>query len=312
MSFNILREDLGGEGHLWADRKQAVLKMIDVNYPTLIGLQECSWTIREDILKADSRRKAIGNSVNNEESGYTKTSSNSIIYRSDIYEVVKSGQFWFSDTPDKVSNVWTAGYQPKPRVCTWARFKVKNTGKEFYHFNIHLHNGSAYNSSSDNYIGDSRTRSLNLLFDRIGSENTSDLPVIITGDFNAELSHAMFEPFADWLYDARSTAPVSDTRATYHGFGLYSTKIDHIFYTGLEPLEYRTINKTYEGVTYISDHYPIAALFELTGSANPDDPQTPGNYGDLTEENFPLDDYNEPPSSNGNYGDLTEENYPLQ
>ena len=137
-------------------------------------------------------------------------------------------------------------------------------------------------------------------------------PVIITGDFNAELSHAMFEPFDGWVYDARSTAPVTDSRATYHGFGRYSTKIDHIFYTGLEPLEYRTINKTYEGVTYISDHYPVMALFELTGSANPDDPQAPGNYGDLTEEDMPLDDYNEPPQSGAGYDDMTEESYPLE
>ena len=98
----------------------------------------------------------------------------------------------------------------------------------------------------------------------------------------------------------------------YHGFGKYSTKIDHIFYTGLEPLEYRTINKTYEGVTYISDHYPIAALFELTGSVDPDAPQAPGNYGDLTEDDFPCDDYNDPPYSDGGYEDMTEEDYPLQ
>ena len=61
-----------------------------------------------------------------------------------------------------------------------------------------------------------------------------------------------------------------------------------------------------------SDHYPIAALFELTGSADPDAPQAPGNYGDLTEENFPCDDYNEPPQTGAGYEDMTEEDYLLQ
>ena len=272
MSFNILREDLGGEGHLWADRKQAVLKMIDVNYPTLIGLQECSWTIREDILKADSRRKAIGNSVNNDESGYTKTSSNSIIYRSDIYEVVKSGQFWFSDTPDMVSNVWTAGVQPKPRVCTWARFKVKNTGKEFYHFNIHLHNGSAYNSSSDSYIGDSRTRSLDLLFKRIAAENTSGLPVIITGDHNeADVNGSWIDPSDVYsayknsgYMSSRRIASDTDTGRTLNSFADKATAVlDHIYVNdACNVTRFYVDRNAYEGVTYVSDHYPV--FCELT------------------------------------------------
>ena len=248
--------------------------MIEVNYPTLIGLQECSWTIREDILKADSRRKAIGNSVNNDESGYTSTSSNSIIYRSDIYEVVKSGQFWFSDTPDKVSNVWTAKYQPKPRVCTWARFKVKNTGKEFYHFNIHLHNGSAYNSTSDTYIGDSRTRSLNLLFDRIGSENTSDLPVIITGDHNesddssnatSTLGSDVYRAYQNSGYtSSRWMASDTDTGRTLNSFADKATAVlDHIYVNdACNVTRFYVDRNAYEGVKYVSDHYPV--FCELT------------------------------------------------
>ena len=54
------------------------------------------------------------------------------------------------------------------------------------------------------------------------------------------------------------------------------------------------------------------ALFELTGSADPDAPQAPGNYGDLTEENFPCDDYNEPAQTGAGYEDMTEEDYLLQ
>lgn len=269
MSFNILREDLGGGGHLWADRKQAVLKMIDANNPTLIGLQECSWTIRQDIVKADSRLKAIGNSVNNDESGYTGTSSNSIIYRSDIFEVVKSGQFWFSDTPDQVSNVWTAGYQPKPRTCTWARFKVINTGKEFYHFNIHLHNGSAYNIFDDSYIGDSRTKSLDLLFKRIAEENPGNLPVMITGDHNegddssnaaSTLGSDVYKAYQNSGYtSSRWLAPETDKDRTLNSWGTSAKSVlDHIYVnSACTPTRFYVDRNAYEGVKYISDHYPV-------------------------------------------------------
>ena len=275
MSFNILREDLGGSGHLWANRKQAALKMIETNYPTLIGLQECSWTIREDILKADSRLKAIGNSVNNEESGYTKTSSNSIIYRSDIYQVVKSGQFWFSKTPDEVSDVWTAGYEPKPRVCTWAKFRVLASGKEFYHYNIHLHNGSAYNPLSDSYIGDSRTKSLELLFKRIKAENTQGLPVIITGDHNegddstnatSDLGSDVYRAYQNSGYtSARWLAADTDKERTLNSWGTSAKSVlDHIYVnSACNVSRFYVDRKAYEGVTYVSDHYPVFCEFTL-------------------------------------------------
>jgi endonuclease/exonuclease/phosphatase family metal-dependent hydrolase len=271
MSFNILREDLGGSGHLWANRKQAALKMIDSNNPTIIGLQECSWTIREDILKADSRRKAIGNSVNNEQSGYTTTSSNSIIYRSDIFEVVRSGQFWFSDTPDKVSNVFNASipFEPKPRICTWARFRVINTGKEFYHFNIHLHNGSHANWLSDKYIADSRTKSLELLFSRIAAENTSGLPVIITGDHNegddstnanSDLGSDVYRAYQNSGYtSARWLAADTDKERTLNSWGTSATSVlDHIYVNDPVSVNRFYVDRNaYEGVTYVSDHYPV-------------------------------------------------------
>jgi endonuclease/exonuclease/phosphatase family metal-dependent hydrolase len=207
--------------------------------------------------------------------------------------------FWLSPTPDQVSLGWDAGYK---RTATWGEFTVLATKQKFFYLNTHV----------DNEGNLARVQSIALIKEKVKELNPYGFPVIITGDFNAGLEHAMFEPFGEWLFDARSTAPVTDTKPTYHGFGKYSTKIDHIFYCGLEPLEYETVTKTYEGVTYISDHYPITALFELKGSANPDDPQAPGNYGDLTEEDFPLNDYNEPPYSDGGYGDLKEEDYPLQ
>ena len=265
MSFNILREDLGGTGHLWANRKQAALTMIDANMPTVIGLQECSWTIREDILNADTRRKAIGLSVKGEESGYTETSSNSIIYRSDIYEVMDHGTFWFSDTPDKVSDVWTAGYQPKPRTCTWARFKVISTGREFYHFNIHLHNGTAYNFLSDSYIGDSRTKSLNLLFAKIAEENTDGLPV----DHNDgdDSSNASSDPGSDvekayrntGYLSARWLAQDTDKGRTINSFGETATGVyDHIYVnSSCTPTRFYVDRNAYKGVTYVSDHYPV-------------------------------------------------------
>ena len=276
MSFNILREDLSLK---WTARKEAVLQMLTNQYPDIIGLQECSWTIRKNILEADPRRKAIGNSVNDEESGYTRTSSNSIIYRGDLYEVVTSGQFWFSDTPDEVSDVFNAPtpFEPKSRTCVWARFRSKLSGQEFYHFNIHLHNGSAYNKK-DKYIGDSRTKSLELLFERIALYNTENLPVIITGDHNeSDISASILDPSdvaeayeGSGYTSARRIAPETDTDRTVNSFDEEATAVlDHIYVnSGCEVNRFSVDRAAYAGVTYISDHYPVICDLILAAPSN--------------------------------------------
>ena len=280
MSFNILREDLGGSDHKWSTRKEAVLQMLSNHYPALIGLQECSWTIRKNILEADPRRAAIGVSVFGNESGYTDESSNSIIYRTDLLEAVTSGTFWFSDTPGQVSNVWTERYEPKPRVCTWARFRSKQTGQEFYHFNLHLHNGSANNPLSNEYIGDSRTKSLNLLFEKIAEYNTDKLPVIITGDHNegdhssnalSDLGSDVAKAYVGSGYTSvRWTAAETDKDRTLNSFNEEQQGVmDHIYInSGCVARKFSVDREAYAGVTYISDHYPVICELSIKAKNN--------------------------------------------
>ena len=254
--------------------------MLSNHYPALIGLQECSWTIRKNILEADPRRAAIGVSVFGNESGYTDESSNSIIYRTDLLEAVTSGTFWFSDTPGQVSNVWTERYEPKPRVCTWARFRSKQTGQEFYHFNLHLHNGSANNPLSNEYIGDSRTKSLNLLFEKIAEYNTDKLPVIITGDHNegdhssnalSDLGSDVAKAYVGSGYTSvRWTAAETDKDRTLNSFNEEQQGVmDHIYInSGCVARKFSVDREAYAGVTYISDHYPVICELSIKAKNN--------------------------------------------
>ena len=296
MSYNIrYLNNKDGENH-WDNRKHASINMIREELPTVFGTQEGVW---EQMSYFVENLPEYGHIGIGQDDGKLEGEIMSIFYHKDKVELLDGGIFWLSETPDVPSIGWGASQH---RSCTWTKMRDKKSGKEFFYLNTHV----------DNEGSIAKVESIKLIKEKVLELNPYGFPVIITGDFNAELAHAMFEPFGEWLFDARSTAAITDTKPSYHGFGKYSTKIDHIFYTGLAPLEYETITKTYEGVTYISDHYPIAALFELKGSANPDDPQAPGNYGDLKEEDFPLNDYNEPPYSGGSYGDMNQEDYPLQ
>lgn len=248
MSFNILREDLGGTANKWAKRKDAVLNMINVNSPAVLGLQECSWTIRQDILAAYSNMSAVGVSVSGQESGYTNESSNTIIYRNDIIEVLNSGTFWLSSTPDEVSN--TYGDANKPRTCTWVKCKIKGGEKSFYLFNAHI---ESYANVTQ------RHNAVKVILNKIQNINTENLPVIITGDHNdkeSDLTGYIGSGFDSARYSASST----DTEETLNGFGESITSdkvIDHIYTKGCNVHSFFVDRSRYNGRDYISDHYPV-------------------------------------------------------
>lgn len=251
MSFNILRGDLQGPEHLWSQRRAGALAMIKKQEPYLMGLQECTWTQRQNILSQDKRLKAVGVAVDGQKQDYTNVSSNPIIYRSDIFELQEWGTFWLSDTPDVTgSYTWDAS---KPRTCTWARFKTRCNGKRFYYFNAHLQDGTDGKNS--------RTRSIVLIMDRIQKKNEElSLPVIFGGDMNSTSVSTELAPMATYLLPARDNCPATDKKSTYNGFKSTvntSGVIDHLFYAGFSGVKFWVDRSSYEGVTFISDHYPI-------------------------------------------------------
>lgn len=252
MSFNILREDGGDSNNKWGKRKAAVLNMLYVNDPAVIGLQECSWTIREDILAADSNRSAVGVSVSGQESGYTKESSNTIIYRNDILEVLDDGTFWLSDTPDKVSVTWANDGVEKYRTCTWAKFRMKNSSeKSFYVFNLHL---EADANATD------RIKALRVVHKQINDKNPDNIPVIITGDHNDKETDLTLGYLGSGFTSARDVSSPTDTGATLNGFGESITTdvvIDHIYTKKCTPSAFYVDRNRYNGRDYISDHYPV-------------------------------------------------------
>ena len=94
--------------------------------------------------------------------------------------------------------------------------------------------------------------------------NTEDLPVVLTGDLNAEDCDPAIGVLCGKMLDARKTAKASDDLETYNGWGKSSASIDYIWYSGFRRcIEYKTVHKEYGNTEYISDHYPIKAVLEF-------------------------------------------------
>ena len=95
------------------------------------------------------------------------------------------------------------------------------------------------------------------------------LPVILTGDFNANWDNPILDPIRAELAECRETALVTDKEGinTYNAWGekdapLGADVIDHIFYRGVQAERYEVLNGDY-GVPFISDHWPVMGTFRF-------------------------------------------------
>ena len=175
-----------------------------------------------------------------------------VLYRLDRYELVDSGTFWLSETPEKVSYGWDAACR---RVCTWAVLKNKETGEAYVHVNTHL----------DHQGQEAQSKGAELVVEKALS---FDLPVVLTGDFNFDQGTEFYNKIlAAGLQDTKFQTEDRMEGKTFHAYdgGEDGLPIDFIFVNDRvgQILRTRILRERY-GEQYPSDHYPIFADLYLS------------------------------------------------
>jgi endonuclease/exonuclease/phosphatase family metal-dependent hydrolase len=172
-----------------------------------------------------------------------------IFYLKDKYELVDSGTFWLSETPEKPSIGWDAACN---RICTWARLKNKETGEEYVHMNSHF-----------DHVGiTARKNSVQLILDK--AKTFGDIPVVFTADMNVKEGSDNYKQFTEsgYFYDTKYIAPDTMDYCTYHDTKPNSHKDDIIDYVmindGFDAISYKVVTAGIDG-RFVSDHYPIYA-----------------------------------------------------
>lgn len=247
MSFNIKNSNETGN-NVWENRKTACQAMINDVKPCLIGMQEVTPAQKNFFDTNLSDYKSLGVARD----GSSSSEYSVIYYRTDIFSVESSSTFWLSSTPDFMSKGWDGVCY---RICTWAKLKIKSSGKEFYYFNTHVdHKGT-----------EAQKQSIILLKERIHKIAGDNAMVFLTGDFNMQPVNANMVSMAEYMKDTRVQFPASEfyTAGTYNGWGASGSIIDYIWYRNGTPVSYKVITNAYLGVMYISDHYPIVGAFSL-------------------------------------------------
>ena len=266
MTFNIRYGTADDGENRWENRREFVVNILRDSKPDVVGLQEAL-----DFQLAQIREGIVGYGQLGvaREDGKTKGEYCAILYRRDLLDVNESGTFWFSDTPDVPgSSHWG---NANVRICTWARFIEKKSGRAFYHYNLHL----------DHVSQPSREKSVVLLTKHIHERKHLDL-FIITGDFNAGEGNSAITYLTGKTTlvsggesKSGSSVPVVDTFRVLHSdavevgtFHAYEgnrkgEKIDFIFtLPDVQVIEAEIVHTQYDG-RYPSDHFPVTTRLRL-------------------------------------------------
>ena len=133
MSFNIRLDHVADSMNNWKYRKDHAAQMIAYYAPDIIGMQEVVKNQLDDLKERLPQYTALGvGRADGEEKGEYC----SLFYKTDRFELLKSGNFGLSETPDSIGKKgWDAACE---RIVTWAVLKDKVSGREIAAFNTHF------------------------------------------------------------------------------------------------------------------------------------------------------------------------------
>ncbi|MBX3243749.1 MAG: endonuclease/exonuclease/phosphatase family protein [Acidobacteria bacterium] len=254
MTFNIRYDEPRDGVNAWPNRKQKVADVIKKYEADIVGVQEALEHQLKDLetLLPEMDWCGVGRTDGTNTGEYS-----AIFYNRQRFELIKTETFWLSETPDKAgSKGWDAAL---PRIVTWAKFKDRKTGKEFFHFNTHF----------DHMGENARVNSSRLLLEKVSSI-AKKKRAVVTGDFNANYSTDVYKTIIEpaknrkpILFDARRSSETEyvGVSSTFSAFKelVPENWIDHIFVNkDVRVLRFFAADDRPGGL-WPSDHLPVVA-----------------------------------------------------
>jgi endonuclease/exonuclease/phosphatase family metal-dependent hydrolase len=266
MSFNIrgsFRDR--GEASAWENRADVNVGTIERQAPALIGFQE----LQSGNLQTYTERLSQYDCVLGPRYGNRAPYDfNAIFFDPRRLELLDSGGFWLSETPERYSASWGTRVV---RSANRAHFRFPETDLSFVHVNTHLDHVSKL----------ARLEGSGLILRKLTEFYGEESPVVVTGDFNCRPGTPVYRNFAEAgfvdTYLAAGNEDGEDAN-TFHAFegaryrearpGLGPRRIDWILLK--DPRRRIRVGSHLilrdheeESRVYPSDHYPVLA--ELAG-----------------------------------------------
>ncbi|WP_190276170.1 endonuclease/exonuclease/phosphatase family protein [Paenibacillus sp. JDR-2] len=258
MTFNLRYPEIQDGSDYWPERVDRATNVIRKHHPLLIGTQEGYHSMLKDLEIELYEYDWVGRG----RFGEHENEHNAIFYNRDELTVEENGQFWLSETPESEASVsWDSSF---PRICTWARFHHRRSGKSFYLYNTHL----------DHHSQEAKDRGIQVIGEYMAKQRALDgLPALLTGDFNSYpgefpirflRGEIEIDGKKSGLTDAYSQI-AENPGLTFHSFkgGDSGEPIDYIFATAEFQFLSVQIDRSQVNGRYPSDHYPVVAAIRF-------------------------------------------------
>lgn len=264
MSYNVRGacRDVGTPNE-WPKRAELNLSVVQSRQPDVVGFQEMQPGNIEYYNRNLPGYSQLQGPKTNDHEPYEY---NVVIYNDERVELLGSGGFWLSETPDEHSASWDTACI---RAANFARFRLKGTETEWVHLNTHL----------DHVSEQARAEGARLITSKLRDLFPENPAVMLTGDFNCEPGSAAYQEFLGaGFQDTFEVAdePSRDPQNTFHGFngnafkpwaGSKTVRIDWILVRDgsrkIAPVSFSIIRDA-ALPQYPSDHYPIIATVDIS------------------------------------------------
>lgn len=250
-SYNLRMDTPRDSLNAWPHRKENVKALIQYHDFDIVGTQEGFNHQINDLLEMPGYAYFGAGRDDGQHAG----EHSAIVYKKDRFQVIDSGNFWLSETPETPGLGWDATCCN--RICSWAKFSDRITGKEFFVFNVHFdHQGVI-----------ARRESGKLMVAKI-AEIAKDAPVICTGDFNSTPDTEQIQGMAALVHDTYTVSkmPPYGPVGTSNGFRFtapLAKRIDYIFVSKHFDVQKYAVLTDAKDQRYPSDHLPVVATIQL-------------------------------------------------
>ncbi len=280
MTFNLLSAGKKQKRFPWDERRDGIVAVFEALRPDVVGTQEANLQQLHDLRDRlpGWEFTGVGN-LGPQRSHSADNWYSAIFYRRDTVRRLPSADeaFWLSPQPTQPASRFALA--SRPRVALWSLFEHRPSGRPFLFGTTHL----------EAFMPGHRRHGARLIQEFVArkvAEMGQDIPVFLTGDFNAvaqapeirALGRETHDRAA--LFDAWSEAGRRDDRhgATFRGLDLRDRlgnlllghrRIDYVFFR--PQLAIREVSRIdFDGLLAgsgapPSDHFPVLAEFSLAG-----------------------------------------------
>ena len=244
-TYNIRMNNPNDGVNAWPNRKETVKALVSYHEFDIYGIQEGFIRQINDLCEVDG----FAYTGHGREDGKEAGEHSAILYKTDRFQLLDSGDFWLRENPDEPGLGWDATCCN--RICSWGKFRDKETSKEFFFFNVHFdHQGVL-----------ARVESGKLMVKKI-KEIAGNAPVFCVGDLNSTPETEQIATMQTLLSDSRKVTetPPYGPVGTFNGFKFDSpltNLIDYIFVSKkITVLKYGVLTDNVDR-RYPSDHLPV-------------------------------------------------------